>query len=43
MTMIDPATGWFEIVQVPNYYPEKDNLETIDKTSARISQLFNNT
>ena len=30
MTFIDPATGWFEIVEVP----------TIDKSSARISQLF---
>ena len=36
---VDPATGWFEIVQVPNYYPEKDNQKTFDKTSARISQL----
>ena len=43
MTMIDPATGWFEIVQVPNYNSEKDTQEVIDKTSARISQLFNNT
>ena len=30
MTFIDPATGWFEIVEVP----------TIDQTSARISKLF---
>jgi len=30
MTFIDPATGWFEIVEVP----------TIDKSSARLSQLF---
>jgi hypothetical protein len=33
MTMIDPTTGWFEIVQVPYN----------DQGSARISQLFNNT
>ena len=31
MTFVDPATGWFEIAEI------------IDKTSARISQLFNNT
>ena len=33
MTIIDPATGWFEIVELPER----------DKTSARVSQLFNNT
>lgn len=31
MTFIDPATGWFEIAEVP----------LIDQSSARISQLFN--
>ena len=45
MTFIDPATGWFEIAQVP-YYNIEDvkggNVEYINKTSARISQLFNN-
>ena len=46
MTFIDPSTGWFEIAQVP--YFDIDNVkigdtEYIDKTSARISQLFNNT
>ena len=30
MTFVDPATGWFEIVEVP----------LIDQSSARISQLF---
>ena len=30
MTFIDPATGWFEIAEVPD----------TDKTSARISRLF---
>ena len=46
MTFIDPATGWFEIAQVPTFNVEdvKDNnVEYISKTSARISQLFNNT
>ena len=28
---LDPATGWFEITEIP------------DKTSARISQIFNST
>ncbi len=44
MTMIDPVTGWFEIVEVPNYIVEdvenKTTRETVDKTSARISRLF---
>ena len=31
MVFVDPATGWFEIAEI------------IDKTSARISQIFNNT
>ena len=31
MTFIDPATGWFEIVEVP----------IIDKSSAIIYQIFN--
>ena len=44
MTMVDPAMGWFEIIEVPYYNIEdvinnKDNY--IDKRSARISQLFN--
>jgi hypothetical protein len=45
MTFIDPATGWFEITQVPYYDLDQVNVqnqEYIDKTSARISQLFNN-
>ena len=32
MTFVDPATGWFEIAEI-----------LTDKTSARISQIFNNT
>ena len=43
MTMVDPATGWFEIIEVPYYSIDdvknnKDNY--IDKSSARISKLF---
>ncbi len=30
MTFIDPATGWFEIAEVP----------VVDQTSARVSRLF---
>ena len=33
MKFIDPSTGWFKIIKVPS----------IDKTSARISRLFNQT
>ena len=33
MTFIDPSTGWFEIAEVPS----------TDKSSARISRLFNQT
>ena len=46
MTFIDPSTGWFEIAQVPYFDMENVKIgdtEYIDKTSARISQLFNNT
>ena len=46
MTFIDPATGWFEITQVPTFSIDdvrNNNVEYINKTSARISQLFNNT
>ena len=44
MTIVDPAMGWFEIIEVLYYNIEdvinnKDNY--IDKSSARISQLFN--
>ena len=31
MTFMDPATGWFEVTEVP----------TIDRSSARVSNLFN--
>jgi hypothetical protein len=42
--MIDRVTGWFEIVEVPNYIVEdlqnKTTRESVDKTSARISRMF---
>ena len=46
MTMIDPATGWFGIVKVPTYDLDevmRNNYEYIDKSSARVIHLFNNT
>ena len=45
MTMIDPATGWFNIFEIPMFDPDKvkiGNDENIDKPSASIIQLFNN-
>lgn len=47
LTMIDPATGWFEIIELPTtevQYVKKGNeiVEVIlDKSSACISKLFN--
>ena len=47
LTMIDPATSWFEIVELPVVLKEdKDGkkvieTETFDKTSAQISRLVN--
>ena len=46
MTMNDPATGWFEIIEIPTFDLNKvtaGNDEYIDKSSARVSQLFNKT
>lgn len=49
LTMIDPATGWFEIVELPNTCievvrkGEKIIEVIIDKTSAMVSRLFNQT
>jgi transposase InsO family protein len=43
MTMVDPASGWFEIIEVPYYNIDdvKNNENNyIDKSSARISKLF---
>ena len=44
--MIDPATSWFEIVEIPtveilNKNGEKEVI--FEKTSARISRLINKT
>jgi hypothetical protein len=49
LTIIDPATSWFEIVELPNkdikYIREKDQEEIteviIDKSSACVARLFN--
>ena len=48
LTMIDPATSWFEIVELPNRnveYVRDDGKEVvevkIDKTSNTIARLFN--
>ncbi len=49
LTMIDAATGWFEIVELPNRMIEKkcprtgqtSEVEIIDKTSATVSHLLN--
>ena len=46
MTMIDPATGWFDIVEILTFDLDEvtaGNDEYIDKSSDRVSQLFNNT
>ena len=44
--VIDPATGWFDIVEIPTFDLEEvtiGNYEYIDKSSTRVSQFFNNT
>ena len=45
--MIDPVTGWFEIVEVPSYITadvqNKNINENINNSSARISFLFDQT
>jgi transposase InsO family protein len=46
MTMVDPATGWVEIAEVPYYNIDdvKNNEQSyIDKSSARISRIFDQT
>ena len=46
LTMINPATCWFEIFKVPTYDLDEVtdvNDEYIDKPSDRVSRLFNNT
>jgi hypothetical protein len=47
LTIIDPATGWFEMVELPviSQLIEKDGKKsikwTIDKSSAEVARLFN--
>ena len=39
MTMIEPVTGWLEIVDIPTYSLGEvtgDNDEYVDKSSARV-------
>ena len=46
MTMTDPATGWFEIFEIPTCNLDEvtgGNDEYIDKSSDRFSHLFHNT
>ena len=46
MTIIGPIMSWFEIVEIPTYNIDEvtsSNDEYIDKSSARVSQLFNKT
>ena len=49
LTMIDPATGWFEIAELPcvervTQQNGKTKVETIlDKSSKTVARLFNNT
>ena len=54
LTMIDPASSWFEIVELPTIYrlitkkengkerTIKEETETFDKSSDRIARLVNN-
>ena len=44
--MINRATGWFDIFKIPTFDLEEvtiGNDEYINKSTARVSQLFNNT
>ena len=46
MTIIDPATGCFEIFEIPTFDLNEvmaGNDEYIDKSSDRVSHMFNNT
>ena len=46
MTMINPTTGWFEIVEVTTYDLSEvtgSNAEYIDKLSTWVIQFFNST
>ena len=44
--MIEPATGWFDIFEIPMFDLNEvtaGNDECIDKSSYRVIQMFNNT
>ena len=44
VTMINPATVWLKIIEIPTYDLDEvtaGNYEHIDELSARFSQLFN--
>ena len=46
MKTVDTATGWFEIFEVPFFNLDEEsrgNIEYIEKLSARVSQMFNQT
>ena len=46
MMMIDPATGWFKIFEIPTYYLDEvmgRNDDNRYKLYIRFSQLFNST
>ena len=52
LTMVNPTTGWFKVVELPNcdieYVRDKDDKEEImvviiDKFSVTVAQLFNRT
>ena len=46
MTIIDLATGWFEIFEIPTFDLEEVTIvndEYTDKSSDRFSLMFNNT
>ena len=44
MTMLDPITGWFEIVEEPSFFIEdmenKEFRETFDKTSVKSADCL---
>ena len=45
MTIIDSATGWFKCFEIPTYDLNEvtsGNNEYVDKSSDRVTQLFNN-
>ena len=46
MKMIDPATGWLKIIEIPTFNlndTTSGNSEYIDKLSTRVTQIFYNT